>query len=95
MRKVEIDGMKYELIEDERNCFDEEKFIKKCTDYFYPYDYIFGDYSYDELRLKGFYESDNKLATKINDIKYLENYKVNYCSYGAKTFLLKKLTKRL
>ena len=53
--------------------------------------YIFGDFSYDKVRLKGYNDSSNKKATKINDIKGLEEYKKNYCSYGARTFLLKKI----
>lgn len=95
MKKIKIDNIEYELIENDRNCFNQEEFTNKCTDYFYPYDYIFGDYSYDGLRLKGFYESNNELATKINDVKRLEEYKTNYCSFGAKTFLLKKVIKKL
>jgi len=93
MKNIEINNIKYELIDDEKNCFNEEEFKEKVTDYFEPYDYIFGDYAYDKLRLKGFYESVNKNATEINDIKYLNEYKKDYCSYGSKTFLLKKLTK--
>lgn len=93
MKSIEINNIKYELIENEKDCFSQEEFKEKVTDYFEPYDYIFGDYAYDKLRLKGFYESSNKMATEINDIKYLNEYKNNYCSYGAKTFLLKKLTK--
>ena len=55
------------------------------------YDYIFGDYSYDKLRLKGYYDSKNKKAKTINDIKYLKEYKEKYCNFGAKTFLIKKI----
>ena len=90
MKNIEINNIKYELIENEKDCFNEEEIKEKFTDYFEPYDYIFGDYAYDKLRLKGFYESNNKNVTEINDIKYLNDYKNNYCSYGAKTFLLKK-----
>ena len=28
---------------------------------------------------------------KINDIKYMDDYIKNYCSYGSKIFLLKKV----
>ena len=30
-------------------------------------------------------------ATKVNDIKTLDDYIENYCAYGAKWFLLKKI----
>ena len=55
------------------------------------FDYIFGDIAYDKLRLKGFCDSNNKDKTKINDIKFLEDYIENYCAYGCKWFLLKKI----
>ena len=47
------------------------------TDYFYDYDYIVGDWAYGKVRLKGFYESDNKKCNKINDIKLLDDYIAN------------------
>ena len=91
MKKIEINQKEYELVRNEGNCFNREDVIEKVTDYFKNYDYIFGDYSYDKVRLKGYYDSNNKKVTEINDIKHLEKYKAEYCSYGAKTFLLKKL----
>lgn len=91
MKKVVINGVNYEVIRNDQECLDESVIEEKLTDYFDPYDYIFGDYAYEKVRLKGFYESDNKNANKINDIKYLDDYIKNYCSYGSKTFLLKKI----
>ena len=91
MKKIEINGAAYELVRNDNNCFDLDVVREKVTDYFDTFDYIFGDYAYEKIRLKGFYDSKNKKAKKINDIKYLDDYIKNYCSYGAKTFLLKKI----
>lgn len=91
MKKIEINNIQYELVRDDSKCFSKDDIAEKVTDYFEPYDYIFGDYAYEKVRLKGFYESNHKKAKKINDIKYLDDYIQNYCSYGAKTFLLKKI----
>ena len=91
MKTVEINGIKYEIIRNDDNCINKEELSEKITDYFESYDYIFGDYAYEKVRLKGYNESKNKKANKINDIKTLDDYIVNYCSYGAKTFLLKKI----
>ena len=90
MKRVLINGIDYEIISND-DCIDVDVLIEKITDYFDDFDYIFGDYAYEKVRLKGYYDSNNKKASKINDIKYLEDYKKNYCSYGAKTFLLKKV----
>lgn len=91
MKKVEINGINYEIIRDDNGCFNKEEVEEKITDYFEPYDYILGDYAYEKIRLKGYYDSNNKNVNKINDIKYLDEYIQNYCSFGAKIFLLKKI----
>lgn len=91
MKKIKINNIEYEIVKDTGANIDKEDLSEKITDYFEPYDYIFGDYAYDKVRLKGFYEENNKKVTAINNIKSLEEYIKNYCSYGAKYFLLKKL----
>ncbi|MBR3145732.1 MAG: YutD family protein [Bacilli bacterium] len=91
MKKVVINGVEYEVIRNDQDCLDTAILEEKLTDYFDSYDYIFGDYAYEKVRLKGYYESNNKNANKINDIKYLDDYIKEYCSYGSKTFLLKKV----
>ncbi len=91
MKRVEMNNVTYEIIRNDNDCFDREDVLLKLTDYFDDYDYIFGDYAYEKVRLKGFYDSKNKKAKAINDIKNLDQYIENYCSYGAKVFLLKKI----
>lgn len=86
---IELLDQEYELVRDD-DCFDIESVKEKITDYFIDYDYLCGDYSYDKLRLKGFYDSNNKKVRELNDIKGLSTYIRDYCSYGAKIFLLKK-----
>ncbi len=79
----------YKIIKGKEN-FDYNVTRDLFTEYFLEFDYVFGDYSYGKLRLKGFYDSDNKKVRKINDIKILDKYIVEYCAPGSKTFLLKK-----
>ena len=91
MKKMEINGIKYEILRNDKNCINKEELEEKITDYFDPFDYIFGDYAYDKVRLKGFYDSNNSKVSKINNIKDLDNYISDYCSYGSSFFLLKKV----
>jgi len=91
MKNVEINGKKYEIIRNDGDCFDLETVTEKLTDYFDDYDYVFGDIAYEKVRLKGYYDSKNKKAKPINDIKFLDDYIKDYCSYGSKVFLLKKI----
>lgn len=93
--KLVIRNQEYQLIENYRDSFNESELKGKLeeTDYFDNYDYILGDYSYDKLRLKGFYKKDNPNATKINNYENIKEYIDNYCSYGCKYFVLEKKNK--
>ena len=91
MKKIVINDIEYEIVEDKDNCIDKDILAEKITDYFDRFDYIFGDYSYEKVRLKGFLDSKNKEAKQLNDIKNLKDYKKNYCIFVAKTFLIKKI----
>lgn len=90
MKQYKLSNNYYELVSDD-NCFSLDAIEDYFTDYFENFDYVFGDFSGDKVRLKGFYESNNKLVKKYNDIQFLNVYKNEYCNLGAKTFLLKKV----
>ena len=83
MKTISINNIKYEIIKDEGDCINAEELAEKITDYFDTYDYIFGDYAYEKVRLKGYNDSSNKKANKINNIENLDDYIKNYCSYGS------------
>ncbi len=91
MKKIVINDISYEIIRNDKDCINIDELSEKITDYFDDYDYIVGDFAYDKVRLKGYYDSSNKNVKKINDIKYLDDYIKDYCSYGARIFVLKKL----
>lgn len=93
MKTITIENNNYELVKNYKDAFYEKDFQEKYTDYFEGYDYIFGDYSYDKLRLKGFNDKTNKNVNKTNDISRLDSYVEEYCSYECRYFLLKKLKK--
>lgn len=91
MKNLEIDGLKYEIIKNEKEGFDLEAFTEKFTDYFYTFDYILGDWSYGKLRLKGFNDKTNKNFKPINNIEKVDDYLTKYCAFGCKYFILKKI----
>lgn len=91
MKQITINNINYVIEKDENEIFDYTEMVERITDYFNDYDYILGDMAYNKIRLKGFYESNNKKKTPINDIKNLNNYIENYCAVGCKWFLLKKV----
>lgn len=88
---IEINDKKYKLVKEYKDGFEQEAFEDLFTDYFYEYDYIFGDWAYSKLRLKGFNKSDNKNVNKINDIANLDKYIETNCAYDCRHFLLEKV----
>ena len=89
-KKVTLNDIEYEVVKDYRDGYDEEAVMERATDYFNEYDYIFGDWAYGKLRLKGFYNKDNKNVKDINNIDKLDEYIEKNCAYGCKYFLLEK-----
>lgn len=90
MKKLVINNVEYEIIKNYNDAIVEEEIKERLTEYFDDFDYVVGDWSYGKLRLKGFNESTNKNIKNINDIKNLDEYINNYCSYGCKYFVLKR-----
>ena len=87
---IELNNIKYELIKNYKDAFNEEEFLLKCTDYFYDYDYNVGDIAYGKLRLKGFYDEKSKKVKKINNFKDIEEYLKKYCANDCKYYIVKK-----
>ena len=91
--EITLGNGEYVVEKDYKDGFDASLVIDKYTDYFEPFDYIFGDFSYDKLRLKGFYNHDNPNRLPINDIDGLDNYIKNHCAYQCRYFIFKKKQK--
>ncbi len=88
---VKIEDVTYEIVEDNRGAFDLETVKERWTDYFSNYDYVVGDWAYGKLRLKGFYDKKNKNCNKINSYENVKTYISDYCAYGCKYFILKRI----
>lgn len=92
MKKViDINGVEYKIIENEKDAIDVELLKEKITDYFDCFDFIVGDWAYNKLRLKGFYKSEDKNCKNFNNINNVEEYLKEYCAYGCRYFILEKL----
>ncbi|MBE5666929.1 YutD family protein [Staphylococcus sp. SS251] len=91
---IKVDQHYFELIENYRECFNEEQFIARYSDILDKYDYIVGDYGYDQLRLKGFYKDSNKKAEMSKRFSNIQDYIFEYCNFGCPYFVLRLLSKQ-
>lgn len=88
---VELHGLQFQIIENFRSGFDEKAFKERYTDILNKYDFIVGDWGYDQLRLKGFYDDQNPKATFDTRISTCEDYLYEYCNFGCPFFVVKKI----
>ncbi|WP_209125764.1 YutD family protein [Alkalihalobacillus sp. BA299] len=88
---VRVQGLSFEVIEDVRNGWNEEQFIERYSDVLNKYDYIVGDWGYSQLRLRGFFEDQNKKSNYDNKISTLSEYLYEYCNFGCPYFVLKRV----
>jgi len=91
MDTVKINNHEYEIVENYREGLDLEELESKATSYFQEFDYIVGDWAYEKLRLKGFYNSKKKEVKAINNYKNKDDYFKKNCAYDCKYFILKKI----
>ncbi len=93
MTRIHLDGYQYEVVEEFREGFNQETLEERYSDVLQKYDYIFGDWGYGQLRLRGFYEDKNPKATFDTKIGTIHDYILEFCNFGCAYFLIKKLGK--
>ncbi len=91
--EIEIDRLTLELVEDFKAAFDLDKLAVRYTPLLAQYDYIVGDISAEQLRLKGFYRNDKTVANQ-DKIEALQDYLYEYVNFGAPYFVLENVNPR-
>ena len=77
----------FELLQNEKEAFDATVFGQRFSEILTKFDYIVGDWSNEQLRLRGFYKEDRDVAT-MDKLSRLDDYLLEYCSYGCAYFVL-------
>lgn len=90
MKSIKIDDNYYEIIKNYKDGYNKDEFLNKCTDYFNDFDYIVGDWAYGKLRLKGFYDINNKKCKDFNNIDNLDTYLKENCAFECAYFVAKR-----
>lgn len=88
---IEINGKNYEIMEDVKEAFQIDALEERYSEVLKKYDYIVGDWGYNQLRLKGFYNKSHAKASYDSRIDMLEDYLYEYCNFGCPYFVLKKV----
>ncbi|MCC8439429.1 MULTISPECIES: YutD family protein [Leuconostoc] len=92
--EIEIDRLTLELVDNFKDAFDVDKLAIRYTPLLAQYDYIVGDISAEQLRLKGFYHNDKSVANQ-DKIQTLQDYLYEYVNFGAPYFVLENINPRV
>jgi len=85
-----VGGRAFELIQEHKDAWKPEAFKERYSEVLDRYDYIVGDWGYNQLRLKGFFKEGNSKATKDSVIASLQDYLQEYCNFGCAYFVLER-----
>lgn len=88
---VKVGEKTFHLVENYHDAFDAEKLEQRFSNIFDKYDYIVGDWGFEQLRLKGFFSESRKKMQSENRIDRLEDYLNEYCNYGCAYFVLRRI----
>ncbi|GCF94779.1 transcriptional regulator [Enterococcus florum] len=88
---IMIGERQYKIVADYREGFDGERLGERFSDVLSRYDYIVGDWGYDQLRLKGFFRADDRKSNPEQRIDTLEDYLYEYCNFGCAYFVIERI----
>ena len=86
---LKSDACQFTVLENHKDALDATRFGQRFSEIMLKYDYIVGDWSNDQLRLKGFYEDERSNTRKTDRISRLSEYLREYCAFGCAYFILK------
>ncbi|WP_096436710.1 YutD family protein [Alteribacter populi] len=91
---IRVQGNQYELVENVKEGWVEEDFKGRYSDVLNKYDYIVGDWGYNQLRLKGFFDDQHRKSPSESKISSLPEYLYEYCNFGCSYFVIKKVKEK-
>lgn len=89
-----ISGQTYEVIQEHKNAWNPEAFRDRYSEVLERYDYIVGDWGYNQLRLKGFFRDNHPKSTKDTTSSGIMDYINEYCNFGCAYFIVEKLSSK-
>lgn len=91
---IVVNGRQYELVKDHKNGWNAEVFKERYSEILDRFDYIVGDWGYNQMRLKGFYEDGRENVPRESLISCLQDYIDEYCNFGCAYFIIKKIKRK-
>lgn len=87
---IQIKEQVYKIVTNYRDGFQLDAFEQRYQDFFDKFDFIVGDWGYEQLRLRGFYQVNQRKVPRDQTINFLDDYLKEYCNFGCQYFVLAK-----
>lgn len=85
-----LNGRTFELLHEHRNGWNPDAFKERYSDVLDRYDFIVGDWGYNQLRLRGFFREGSSKSTKDSAFSAIQDYLHEYCNFGCSFFVLER-----
>lgn len=86
-----IDGRRYQVVKNYKDGLRKDVLAERYEQVLDKYDYVVGDWGFEKLRLKGFYDADRRQASPDQLITHVEDYLYEYCNFGCAYFIIHRL----
>lgn len=83
-----VGNHEYTLVQNYHDGFDPERLGQRFESILNKYNYIVGDWGFEQLRLRGFYDDRNHSANRDQTISTLQDYLFEFCNFGCAFFVL-------
>lgn len=89
---IKVGNHYFELLTSYKDGFNEDDFIARYSEILDKYDFVVGDYGYDQLRLKASIMIPIK-ADFNKRFSTIQDYLYEYCNFGCAYFVVRRLSK--
>lgn len=86
-----INSRRYQIAVNHKGAVDPVRIAERYDEILSKYDYIVGDWGYEQLRLKGFYSDQNHTADPDQRIGHVQDYLLEFCNFGCAYFILERI----
>ncbi|WP_282802366.1 YutD family protein [Secundilactobacillus kimchicus] len=90
---LKINDHPYELVMDHKAAFNKAELSDRFNSYYSKFDYLVGDWGFEQLRLRGFYANDRNVPAE-SKIEALEDFLAEKANLGCAYFVLHNLDVR-
>jgi uncharacterized protein YutD len=87
---IMVGGRTFELVHEHKNAWNLDAFKERYSEVLDRYDFVVGDWGYNQLRLRGFFRDSNAKGAKDTLISSLQDYLQEYCNFGCGFFVLER-----